>query len=365
MTTEKLFTPIRVGALDLANRVVMAPLTRNRARPEDDAPHDLHVTYYGQRAGAGLIITEASQISPEGKGYAWTPGIYSDAQIAGWKKVTDAVHAKGGKIVIQLWHVGRISHTSLQPGGQAPVAPSAIAAESKTFDGTQFLPTSTPRALDISEMPRLVDDFRKATLNARAAGFDGVEIHAANGYLLDQFLRDGANHRTDAYGGSVENRTRLLVEVIEGVVGAWDAGHVGIRLSPFSNANGVTDSDPQTLFSHVVDRINRFGLAYLHMIEGQTGGSRDLAKGQSIEALRAKFDGVYMANNGYDRQMAIDAVASGRADLVAFGRLFIANPDLVARLQADAALNPLDTDTLYGGGAKGYTDYPAMGAVSA
>lgn len=365
MTTAKLFTPIRVGALNLSNRVVMAPLTRNRARPEDDAPHDLNVTYYAQRAGAGLIITEATQISPEGKGYAWTPGIYSDAQIAGWKKVTDAVHVEGGKIVIQLWHVGRISHLSLQPDGQAPVAPSAIAAESKTFDGERFVPTSTPRALDISEMPRLVDDFRKATRNARAAGFDGVEIHAANGYLLDEFLRDGANHRTDAYGGSIENRSRLLFEVIEGVVGAWDAGHVGIRLSPFSSANGLTDSDPQALFSYVIEQINRFGLAYLHMVEGQTGGTRDLAEGQSLAALRAKFDGVYMANNGYDRQMALDAVDDGRADLVAFGRPFIANPDLVARLQADAPLNALDTDTLYGGGAKGYTDYPAMRAVPA
>lgn len=365
MTTAKLFSPIKVGNLDLANRVVMAPLTRNRARPMDDTPYALHAEYYAQRAGAGLIITEASQISPEGKGYAWTPGIYSDAQVAGWKKVTDAVHAKGGKIVIQLWHVGRISHTSLQPNGQPPVAPSAIAADSKTFDGTQFVATSVPRALELAEIPRVIEDYRKATQNARAAGFDGVEIHAANGYLIDQFLRDGANKRTDAYGGSVENRARLLVEVTEAVVGAWDAGHVGIRLSPFANANGLTDSDPMAVFGHAVDEISRIGLAYLHMVEGNTGGSRDLAEGQSIDALRARFNGVYMANNGYDRQMAIDAVESGRVDLVAFGRPYIANPDLAERLRMGAPLNALEPTTLYGGGAKGYTDYPALTAAVA
>jgi N-ethylmaleimide reductase len=360
MTKHTLFSPIRVGALDLANRIVMAPLTRNRARPEDDAPHALHVDYYAQRATAGLIITEASQISPEGKGYAWTPGIYSPAQIAGWRAVTDAVHAKGGKIVIQLWHVGRVSHTSLQPNGQPPVAPSAIAAETRTFDGTAFLPTSTPRALGLEEMPRIVADYAQATRNAKEAGFDGVEIHAANGYLIDQFLRDGSNVRTDAYGGSVENRVRLLTEVIAAVTAAWDAAHVGIRLSPFSNANGVTDSDPMATFGHAVDVVNAAGLAYLHMVEGQTGGSRELAPNNDIDALRARFTGPYIANNGFTRETALDAVASGRADLVAFGRPFISNPDLVARLRLDAPLNTPDQTTFYGGGAEGYTDYPVL-----
>ncbi|AWB49526.1 alkene reductase [Gemmobacter aquarius] len=365
MTTAKLFTPLRVGAIDLANRVVMAPLTRNRARHEDDTPHALHVEYYAQRATAGLLITEASQISPEGKGYAWTPGIYSPEQVAGWKAVTDAVHAKGGKIVIQLWHVGRVSHTVLQPDGQPPVAPSAIAAETRTFDGENFLPTSMPRALGLDEMPRIAAEYAAATRNAREAGFDGVEIHAANGYLIDQFLRDGSNTRTDAYGGSLENRTRFLSEVIDAVVGAWDAGHVGIRLSPFSGANGVSDSDPVATFTRAVEIIDAAGLAYLHMVEGETGGSRDLAEGQDIAALRAKFRGVYIANNGYTRDLAIEAVEQGRADMVAFGRPFIANPDLVERLKADAPLNTPDQATFYGGGAKGYTDYPTLQSAEA
>ncbi|MDQ0317242.1 alkene reductase [Amorphus orientalis] len=360
MTTPKLFTPFKAGALDLKNRIVMAPLTRNRARAEDDAPVDMHVDYYAQRAGAGLIVTEASQISPEGKGYAWTPGIHSDAQVAGWKAVTDAVHARGGRIVLQMWHVGRISHDTLQPDGQPPVAPSAIAAEAKTFDGKEFLATSTPRALELSEIPRVIEDYRKAARNAVDAGFDGVEVHGANGYLIDQFLRDGANQRTDAYGGSIENRTRLMREVVEAVTEVWGADRVGIRLSPFSNANGLTDSDPMPLFERVVDILNGFGLAYLHFVEGQTGGSRDLAEGQSIEALRARFDGAYMANNGYDRQMAIDAVETGKADLVAFGRPYIANPDLAERLEKNAPLNEPDRKTFYGGGREGYTDYPAL-----
>ncbi len=360
MTEVTLFSPIRVGALDLANRIVMAPLTRNRARPEDDAPHALHADYYAQRASAGLIITEASQISPEGKGYAWTPGIHSRAQIDGWRAVTEAVHARGGKIVIQLWHVGRVSHTSLQPGGQAPVAPSAIGADSKTFDGTGMVTTSVPRALETAEIARVIADYAAATRNAREAGFDGVEIHAANGYLIDQFLRDGSNHRTDAYGGSVENRARLLAEVIDAVVGAWDKDHVGIRLSPFSNANNVTDSDPVPVFSQAVDLVERAGLAYLHMVEGQTGGSRELPEGHSIAALRQRYSGVYIANNGYDRTLAMTAVSTGAADLVAFGKPFISNPDLVERLRVDAPLTPPDVATFYGGGTKGYTDYPTL-----
>ncbi len=363
MTDRTLFSPLHAGKIDMANRVVMAPLTRNRARPEDDTPTALHVEYYRQRATAGLIITEATQITPEGKGYAWTPGIYSAAQVAGWRAVTDAVHGAGGRIVLQLWHVGRVSHTSLQQGGKAPVAPSAIGAGTKTFDGTGFVDTSVPRALETAELPRIVADYAHATANARAAGFDGVEIHAANGYLIHQFLATGSNHRTDGYGGSVANRTRLLAEVVAAVVGAWDADHVGIRLSPFSNANGVSDSDPMTTFGAAVDIVDAAGLAYLHMVEGQTGGSRDLPAGQDIAALRARFRGVYIANNGYDRTMAMEAVASGRADAVAFGVPFIANPDLVERLRRNAPLNKADRATFYGGGAEGYTDYPMLEAA--
>ncbi|ETA54018.1 alkene reductase [Ponticoccus alexandrii] len=355
-----LFDPLKVGAIDLKNRVVMAPLTRNRAF-DGDAPSDMHVDYYRQRAGAGLIITEASQITPEGKGYAWTPGIYSAAQIAGWKKVTDAVHEAGGKIVIQLWHVGRISHTSLQEGGKAPVAPSAIRAEGvKTFDGAQMVEVSEPRALEADELPRIVEAYAQATRNAREAGFDGVEVHGANGYLLDQFLKDGTNTREDPYGGSYENRAKLLGQVLDAVTDAWDAAHVGLRISPYSGANGATDSDPKALGDFLVDFVSGRGLAYLHLIEGQTGGSRDLPEGVDLKALKARFDGAWMVNNGYDRQMALDAVSGGDADLVAFGRPYIANPDLAERLKVDAALNEGDPSTYYGGGREGYTDYPTM-----
>lgn len=360
MSHPDLFSPIKAGSLELANRIVMAPLTRNRARAEDDAPVAIHADYYAQRASAGLIVTEASQISPEGKGYAWTPGIYSNAQIDGWKAVTDAVHAKGGRIVIQLWHVGRVSHTSLQDGGKAPVAPSAIPAGARTFDGSAFVETSTPRALETGEIARIVDEFANATRNARKAGFDGVEVHAANGYLINQFLKDGANARTDAYGGSPENRARFLGEVLDAVTSAWEPGRVGIRLSPFSNANNITDTDPLASFAAALEHLNAHDLAYLHLVEGQTGGAREHPEGQDFATLRKRFNGTYMANNGYDRQLAIDTVASGAADLVAFGRPFIANPDLVERLRRDASLNRGDTDTYYGGGEAGYTDYPTL-----
>ncbi len=360
MSDAKLFTPLKAGAIELKNRIVMAPLTRNRARAEDDAPYEIQADYYAQRASAGLLITEASQISPQGKGYAWTPGIYSDAQIEGWKKVTEAVHAKGGKIVIQLWHVGRISHSVLQPDNAAPVAPSAIAAKSKTFDGEQFVDTPEPRALDLSEIPGIVEDYRKAAANAIKAGFDGVEVHAANGYLIDQFLRDSSNKREDAYGGSIENRARFLKEVMDVVTAEIGADRVGVRLSPFSDANDISDSDPMALFGHVVDLLNGYGLAYLHLVEGQTGGSRDLPEGASLEALYGRFDGVHMGNNGYDRQMAVNAVQADKVDLVAFGKPFISNPDLVERLKADAPLNEWDQSTFYGGGREGYTDYPTL-----
>lgn len=364
MSDAKLFAPARAGAIELKNRIVMAPLTRNRARPEDDAPIELHAEYYGQRAGAGLIITEASQISPQGKGYAWTPGIHSDAQVEGWKKVIDAVHAKDGKIVIQLWHVGRISHPVLQPGGADPVAPSAIAANSKTFDGTQFVDTPSPRALETHEIPGIVEDYRKAAENAKEAGFDGIEVHAANGYLIDQFLRDGSNKRSDQYGGSIENRTRFLKEVMDAVVAVWGADRVGVRLSPFSNANDIADSNPQETFSHAIRLLNGYGLAYLHLVEGQTGGPRDIPEGADLAALYALFEGAKMGNNGYDRDLAIDAVHSEAIDLVAFGRPFISNPDLVDRLANASPLNALDPETLYGGGEKGYTDYPTLAESS-
>jgi len=363
MTKEKLFTPLKAGAIELPNRVVMAPLTRNRALPDGDVPHALNAEYYAQRAGYGLLITEASQISPQGKGYAWTPGIYSDAQIAGWRKVTEAVHKAGGRIVIQLWHVGRVSHNVLQPGGVAPVGPSAIAARTKTYDGQGFVATSLPRALDIDEIPGIVADYGRAATRALEAGFDGIEIHAANGYLIDQFLRDGSNQRTDAYGGPVANRARLLREVVEAVTRAIPADRVGIRFSPFSNANDVTDSDPAATFAYAIEQIAPAGLAYLHMVEGQTGGPRDLPPGCDIQALRRLFKGAYMANNGYDRDLAIAAVADGRADLIAFGKLAISNPDLVERLEKNAPLNDPDKATFYGGGAAGYTDYPRLDAA--
>lgn len=353
---HKLFSPTKAGDLDLANRVVMAPLTRNRADNDTGEVGDLQATYYAQRAGTGLIITEATQISPEGKGYVGTPGIHSAEQVAAWRKVTEAVHAKGGRIVIQLWHVGRISHVSLQPGGQAPVAPSAIAAKAQTFTPAGFEDTSTPRALRADEMPRLVADYVAAAKAAKEAGFDGIELHAANGYLLDQFLKDGPNTRTDAYGGPIENRARLLFEVLDGLETVWAPGRIGIRLSPWSGFNDATDSDPDATFGWVVEQLNARGLAYLHLIEGSTGGAREGA----FDALRAKWTGVYMANNGYDRDLAMARVGDGKVDLVAFGRPYIANPDLAERLARNAPLNEGDPATYYGGGAEGYTDYPTL-----
>lgn len=356
-----LFTPTRLGDIDIANRVVMAPLTRNRAQGSGRLPSPLAADYYGQRAGAGLIITEASQISPLGQGYLDTPGIYSDAQVQAWKAVTADVHARGGRIVLQLWHVGRISHTSLLPDGELPVAPSALRAEAKTFTANGFEDVSAPRALALEEIPGVIEDYRRAARNAIAAGFDGVEVHAANGYLIDQFLRDGSNHRQDGYGGSIENRTRLLFEVVEAVAGAIGAGRTGVRLSPTTPANDARDSAPQALFERAVERLDGIGgLAFVHVIEGATGGDRDNLP-FDYRALRARFRGKWIVNNGYDKAAAVAATQSGYADAVAFGRPFIANPDLVERLRTDAPLAAIDPDTLYGGGAKGYTDYPPLG----
>ncbi|MBU6249102.1 MAG: alkene reductase [Xanthomonadaceae bacterium] len=353
-----LFQPITVGDLKLPNRIVMAPLTRNRAG-EGNTVGALQATYYSQRASAGLIIAEATQVVPEGQGYIATPGIHSDAQVAGWKEVTDAVHAAGGRIVLQLWHVGRISHTSLQPGGKAPVAPSAIRADAKVFTAEGFSDVSEPRALELAEIPALIDSYRAAARRAIEAGFDGVEVHAANGYLIDQFLRDKSNQRTDAYGGSIENRTRLLFEVCEAVANEIGAGRTGVRLSPLTPFGDIADSNPQALFNRAVERLAALDLAFIHVIEGDTGGNRE-PQPFDYAAMRKPFKGAWIVNNGYDRALAIDAVASGKADLVAFGRAFIANPDLPRRLREDAPLNPLDGNTLYGGDSKGYTDYPAL-----
>ncbi|MGY3454362.1 alkene reductase [Bradyrhizobium sp. USDA 4353] len=358
MSTSKLFEPTNLGPITLANRVVMAPLTRNRA-VAGLAAGPLTAEYYAQRASAGLLISEASQVSQQGQGYQDTPGIYSKEQIAGWRKVTDAVHAKGGRIFIQLWHVGRISHVSLQPDGGAPVAPSAIPAKTKTFVGGTFADVSTPRALELAEIPGIVDAFKQAALNAIEAGFDGVEIHGANGYLLDQFAKDGANKRTDSYGGSIENRARLMLEVAKAVSAAIGADKTGIRLSPVTPANDISDSNPQALFDYIVDQLNALNLVYIHVIEGATGGPRDVAP-FDYASLRKRFKGTYIANNGYDRPLADKQLEAGAADLIAFGRPFIANPDLVARLKANAPLNELDRATLYGGGEKGYTDYPTL-----
>lgn len=354
-----LFTPFRLGALELSSRIVMAPLTRNRATHGTDAPNDLNVEYYRQRASAGLIVTEATQISQQGQGYVWTPGIYSAAQVEGWKKVTEAVHATGGKIFIQLWHVGRISHVSLQPKGAAPVSSSAIRAKTQTFIESGFVDVSEPRALTIEEIAGVVRDYAVAAENAKKAGFDGVEIHGANGYLIDQFLKDGVNKRTDDYGGSVENRARFALEVTDAILNIWDSSRVGMRISPVSPFNDVTDSDPEKIFFHLAEALSRRGLGYLHVIEGATGGPRDSVPFDYV-ALRKMFSGAYMANNGYTREEAIEALTEKRADLIAFGRPFISNPDLVERLRRNASLNPADQATFYGGTAKGYTDYPTL-----
>jgi N-ethylmaleimide reductase len=358
MTDHTLFQPYTLGSLTLSNRFVMAPLTRNRAGA-GLVPSELAATYYGQRASAGLIITEATQISAQAQGYQDTPGLFTQDQIDGWRKVTDAVHAKGGKIFVQLWHVGRISHVDLQPNGDAPVAPSAIRAETKVFVNNGFADTSEPRALDIDEIPAIIEDFRQAAANAMKAGFDGVEIHGANGYLLEQFLKDGANQRTDSYGGSVENRARLLLEVTEAVSKEIGADRTGVRISPVSPANAISISNPQEQYDYVADKLNALGIVYLHVVEGATGGPRDIAP-FDYGSLRQRFKNTYMGNNGYNTELASAQLAEGKVDLFALGRPFISNPDLVERLETGAELNELDGSTLYGGGAKGYTDYPTL-----
>ncbi|AYM09288.1 alkene reductase [Agrobacterium tumefaciens] len=358
MTDTDLFSPYDLGGLVLANRIVMAPLTRNRAGA-GLVPSPFAAEYYSQRASAGLIITEATQVSRQAQGYQDTPGLYTPEQIAAWRKVTDAVHAKGGRIFVQLWHVGRVSHVDLH-GGEAPVAPSAIRAETKTFMNNGFADVSEPRALGAEEIPGIVEDFRKAAANAIEAGFDGVEVHGANGYLLDQFLRETANVRTDAYGGSVENRARLLVEVTAAVASEIGAERTGVRLSPVSPAGGIVPSgDEQPQFNHVVEALDGLGIAYIHVVEGATGGPRN-ATPFDFDALRPRFRKTYIANNGYDLELAMSRLSEGKADLFAFGHHFIANPDLVERLKSGKPLAQMNPATIYGGGAEGYTDYPAV-----
>jgi len=355
--TPDLFQPARLGALDLPNRIIMAPMTRSRA-DSAGVPTPLAATYYAQRATAGLIVTEATQISHQGQGYAWTPGIHDPAQVAAWRRVTNAVHQAGGRIALQLWHVGRVSHESFQPGGGPPVAPSAIAPEGKAFTAAGFVPFTPPRALETDEIPGIVADFRRGAENAKAAGFDAVEMHGANGYLIDQFLRDGTNRRTDRYGGSIENRARFLLEVADAVIGVWGADRVGVRVSPVSPFNSMADSDPQALYAHVAEALGERGLAFLHVVEGEPGqpGPVDFA------ALRRGFRGAYIANKGYDRARAQAALKEGRADFIAFGTPYIANPDLLERFRRGAALTEADKATFYGGDARGYTDYRPLAA---
>lgn len=352
---SKLFAPTVLGSVPLQNRIVMAPLTRSRAAA-GNVPHELNARYYAQRTSAGLIISEATQISPQGQGYPKTPGIHSDEQIAGWRLVTNTVHEYGGKIFLQLWHVGRISHPLTLGNGNLPVAPSAIKPAGEIYTDKGMQPFVIPRALAMDELPALIEDFRCAAANAKAAGFDGVEIHAANGYLIDQFLRDGTNKRDDAYGGSVENRARLLCEVTEAVLSVWGPGQVGVRISPTNPYNDIADSSPQATFETIVEQLNRYSLAYLHVVEDRTAGF-------DYQKLRQIFNGAYMANGGYERDSAINALENEQADFIAFGKLFIANPDLPERLRLNAGFNPAREELFYAGGAEGYDDYPTLEAA--
>jgi len=357
-----LFSPIKIGSYQLSHRVVMAPLTRMRSDP-GDIPSDLMVEYYSQRASkGGLIVSEATPVSIRGYGYAGAPGIYSDRQIEGWRRVTDAVHAKGGRIFLQLWHVGRQSHTDLQPNGEPPVAPSAIAAEGYAYTGRGEVPFSMPRALALEEIPGIIEEFRTGAERALRAGFDGVEIHGANGYLPDQFLQDGTNKRTDEYGGSIENRARFLLEVTQAAISVWGADRVGVRIAPSGTYGSMSDSNPAATFGFVVTELDRLGIAYLHVVEPRIKGIEEIANGQApiaAQHLRRKFRRTLIAAGGFTGESAAAIVAAGDADLVAFGRHFIANPDLPERIRRNLPLNRYDRSTFYGGDGRGYIDYPA------
>jgi N-ethylmaleimide reductase len=352
---SRLLTPFQLGPHTLPNRVVMAPMTRSRAAA-GNVQTGLNATYYAQRASAGLLITEGTQVSPQGVGYPSTPGIHSAEQVAGWRLVTDAVHARGGRIFAQLWHVGRISHPSLQPGGGLPVAPSAVAAEGNVFTATGPQPFVTPWALESEEIAGVVQQFAAGARCALDAGFDGVELHGANGYLIDQFLRDGTNRRTDRYGGSAENRVRFLVEVAEAVAAVWGADRVGVRLSPTNPFNSMSDSDPAAVFTHAAARLSELGLVYLHVV-GPVDSAPEAER--IVPRLRAAFRGALIANGGYAQESAERVLAAGEADLVSFGAPYIANPDLVERFAAGAPLATPDRATFYGGAEAGYVDYPA------
>ncbi|MES2820959.1 MAG: alkene reductase [Pseudomonadota bacterium] len=367
MSLTHLLSPLPLGPLGLPNRLVMAPLTRQRSLQPGNIPSELNATYYAQRATAGLVISEATQVCPEGQGYAWTPGIHSTEQVKGWKKVTAAVHGQGGRIFLQLWHVGRISHPLLQPNGAAPVAPSAIQADAECYvqeaDGSHHkAETAMPRALELNELPGIVAAYAQGTTHALQAGFDGVEVHAANGYLLDQFLCSNSNQRSDAYGGSAENRARLVLEVVDAVIAAMgDSQRVGIRISPMGTFGDVHDANPQETFGVLVDALNSRKLAYLHINRPDWLGGTFEGFDELLRALRDRYQGTVILAGGQSAASGEQALAEGLADLIAYGRPYIANPDLVARFSQGAALNTPDASTFYGGGAQGYTDYPSLG----
>lgn len=360
--SENLFQSIRIGDLELNNRIVMAPMTRNRA-DEQGVPRDIMATYYAQRASAGLIVTEATRVSETANGYMFTPGIHNDAQAKGWQPVTRAVHDAGGTIFVQLWHTGRVSHPSLQPGGLAPLAPSPIQAETQVFTPKGFEPAAMPRQIETNEIPQMVNDFANAAHLAKLAGFDGVEIHGANGYLIEQFLKDGTNHRSDAYGGSIANRMRFALEVVAAVVEVWGPNRVGLRLSPRGTFNDMHDSDPAALAAALADALNAYPLAYLHLLDPLPGHPNFTVQAEVshlVGLVRERYNGLLMLNGGYDQTQAEKALAGNEAELVAFGMPYIANPDLTERFKSGASLNEADQTTLYGGDEKGYTDYPLM-----
>lgn len=360
---KNLFEPVELGPYRLKNRIAMAPMTRNRAG-KGNVPTELVALYYCQRASAGLLITEATQVTPEGQGYPNTPGIHSAEQVEGWKKITEAVHGEGGRIFLQLWHVGRISHSLYQPGRALPVSASAIAAKGEVYTPQEGMkPYETPRALDLDEIPGVVEKYRLGAQNALAAGFDGVEIHGANGYLIDQFLQDGTNKRTDRYGGSVENRARFLLEVTQAVIGVWGKDRVGVRLSPNGAFNDMSDSNPESTFTYALKMLDQLGIVYAHLRTGTPVDARHGRQPVPMEKFRPLFRGKFILNDAFDRKKAEDSISNGIADLVAFGSLFISNPDLPARLQNDAPLAKPDSATFYGGNEKGYTDYPSLARV--
>ncbi len=369
-TGERLFEPVRLGRYNLPHRILMAPLTRSRARQPGNVPTALNACYYAQRASAALIISEGTQVSMQGQGYACTPGIHSREQVEGWRLVTDAVHKAGGLIFLQLWHVGRISHPSLQPDIMLPIGPSAIKPNTQVFIENEkgegeMVPCVTPRCLQIEEMPYLVQQYARGAKNALAAGFDGVEIHAANGYLLDQFIESGTNRRTDRYGGSIENRARLLLEVVEMIVAVWQPDRVGVRLSPLGTMNDLRDDDPERTFATIADKLSAYRLAYLHIVNPmlaalEQGVEPDARALRMIDLLREQYRGTLIMAGGFDQDMAEAWLRQGKADLIAFGRKFLANPDLPERFRRRAPLHADDRSTYYGGGAKGYTDYPTL-----